>query len=51
MNPVSSLSKDSFRPLQVAAAIRRTSVDVVEPTPNVVSQIVKSGSPKPHATV
>jgi hypothetical protein len=51
MNPVPNLPREAFLPMQVASAIRRTSVAVVEPTPNVVSQIVKSGSPKPHATV
>ena len=51
MNPVASRSDDSFRPLQVAGTIRQTTVAVVQPTPNVVSSIIESGSPKPHATV
>ena len=51
MNPVANRPNESFKALQVAATIRNASVDVVDPTPNLVSQIIKSGSPKPHATV
>ncbi|MDR1657725.1 MAG: hypothetical protein LBT47_09255 [Deltaproteobacteria bacterium] len=51
MNPVTNRPNDSFRPLQVAATIRQTTVAAIEPTPNVVSAIVKVGHSKPHATI
>jgi hypothetical protein len=51
MNPIQNRSRESFYPLQVAGTIRSTSVAAVEPSPNVVSQIISSGAPKPHATV
>ncbi|MDR1487328.1 MAG: hypothetical protein LBT62_04975 [Deltaproteobacteria bacterium] len=51
MNPVSIRPQEAFLPLQVAGTIRQTSVAAVEPTPNVASSIIASGSPKPHATV
>jgi hypothetical protein len=51
MDPVATRPDNSFKPLQVAAVIRATSVAAVEPVPNLASQVVKSGSPKPHATV
>jgi hypothetical protein len=51
MNPVQSKPREAFYPLQVAGTIRGSSVAVIKPSPNVVSQIITSGSPKPHATV
>jgi hypothetical protein len=51
MNPIISKPREAFNPLQVAGTIRSTSVAVIEPGPNVVAQIIKSGAPKPHATV
>ena len=51
MNSVTTRPNDAFRPLQVAATIRDASVEAIDPTPNLVSQIIKSGSPKPHATI
>ncbi|MDR1050611.1 MAG: hypothetical protein LBP95_05930 [Deltaproteobacteria bacterium] len=51
MNPISLKPRDAFSPLQVAGTIRGAFVAVVDPSPNVVDQIIKSGSPKPHATV
>jgi hypothetical protein len=51
MIPVQSIHREAFYPLQVAGTIRSTSVQAIKPTPNVVSQIIQSGSPNPHATV
>jgi hypothetical protein len=51
MNVAASRPDESFKPLQVAGTIRQTSVALVEPSPNLASQIIKSGTPRPHATV
>ncbi|MDR1677146.1 MAG: hypothetical protein LBS44_02000 [Deltaproteobacteria bacterium] len=51
MNSVQSKPNQAYFPLQVAATIRSTSVGVNNPSPNVVDQIITSGSPKPQATV
>jgi hypothetical protein len=51
MIPIQNIQREAYYPLQVAGTIRSTSVAVVKPTPNVVSQIIASGSPSTHATV
>jgi hypothetical protein len=52
MIPVqSSSSIDSFLDYQAPATVRQASVDYTAASPNIVAQIIKSGAPKPHATV
>jgi hypothetical protein len=51
MFPVSGLTTRAFQNFQASSTVRQTTVAEVEPTPNLVAQIIKSGAPKPHATV
>ncbi|MDR2456511.1 MAG: hypothetical protein LBE49_07970, partial [Deltaproteobacteria bacterium] len=51
MNTITTRPNESFRPIQIASTVRATSVEAIDPVPNLVSQIIKSGSPKPHATI
>ncbi|MDR2198521.1 MAG: hypothetical protein LBR53_03510 [Deltaproteobacteria bacterium] len=50
MNPV-QLTYDNFSNYQAPSAVRAASVEYTDPSPNIVSQIMKSGAPKPHATI
>jgi hypothetical protein len=48
---VTNITKDASQNYQAAAAVRETTVEEVSGAPNAVAQILKSGAPKPHATV
>ncbi|MDR2338953.1 MAG: hypothetical protein LBF40_02300 [Deltaproteobacteria bacterium] len=47
----STVGAESFLEYQGPSTVRQASVEYTEPGPNVVAQIIKSGAPKPHATV
>ncbi|MDR1080483.1 MAG: hypothetical protein LBQ79_05885 [Deltaproteobacteria bacterium] len=51
MNLIPSRLHDTLESYQAAVTAREASVAVVDGAPNVVAQIIKSGAPKPHATV
>ena len=44
-------SGESFLDFQAPATTRMAAVEYTDPAPNIVAQIIKSGAPKPHATV
>ncbi|MDR2422087.1 MAG: hypothetical protein LBE01_01770 [Deltaproteobacteria bacterium] len=48
---VNNVPKESSGSLQAASTIRQAFVEEVAGAPNVASQILRSGAPKPHATV
>ncbi|MDR2405618.1 MAG: hypothetical protein LBE27_04530 [Deltaproteobacteria bacterium] len=47
----STSSSESFLDFQAPATVRQASVTYTDGAPNIVAQIIKSGAPKPHATV
>ncbi|MDR1872765.1 MAG: hypothetical protein LBS60_12740 [Deltaproteobacteria bacterium] len=48
---VNNVPSDSTKNFQAAATVRESFVERVDGAPNVVAQILRSGAPKPHATV
>jgi hypothetical protein len=48
---VNNVTKENSSGLQAAATVRQAFVERVDGAPNVVAQILRTGAPKPHATV
>ncbi|MDR1164412.1 MAG: hypothetical protein LBO66_00810 [Deltaproteobacteria bacterium] len=51
MNAISQLKDSSPVGFQAASVVREAAVTETAASPNVVAQIIKSGAPKPHATI
>ncbi|MDR2141990.1 MAG: hypothetical protein LBR11_09425 [Deltaproteobacteria bacterium] len=48
---VNNVPKEATKTYQAASTVRQAFVEQVEGAPNVVAQILRTGAPKPHATV